>query len=203
MAATELASGQNGAYKRMPHTDFEVETQLSRRRFLKQALVATSGLIITPAHAGLNRRGQRALTMRNLHTGEKLTRTYWVDGEYLAEPLADINHLLRDHRSNQSHPMDPQLLDLLHQLQHKVGSNKPFEIISGYRSPQTNAKLRGTSKGVAKRSLHMLGKAIDIRLPGQDLATLRQAALSLKAGGVGYYPKSDFLHLDTGRVRHW
>ena len=203
MAATELASGQNGAYKRMPHTDFEVETQLSRRRFLKQAVVATSGLIIAPAHAGLNRRGQRALTMRNLHTGEKLTRTYWVDGEYLAEPLADINHLLRDHRSNQSHPMDPQLLDLLHELQHKVGSNKPFKIISGYRSPQTNAKLRGTSKGVAKRSLHMLGKAIDIRLPGQDLATLRQAALSLKAGGVGYYPKSNFLHLDTGRVRHW
>jgi len=189
--------------QRMRQTESKLATQLSRRCFLGQMAVAATGLVMAPVHAGLSRQGQRALIMRNLHTGEKLTRTYWVNGEYLAEPLAEFSHLLRDHRSNESHPMDPQLLDLLHQLQHEVGSNKPFEIISGYRSPKTNAKLRGKSKGVAKRSLHMLGKAIDVRLPGQDLAKLRQAALSLKAGGVGYYPKSDFLHVDTGRVRYW
>ena len=189
--------------KRMQHTDSEVVTRLSRRRFLEQAALAATGLIITPAYAGLSRQDPRELTLSNLHTGERLTRTYWADGEYLTESLADINHLLRDHRSNEIHPMDPQLLDMLHQLRNKVGSRKPYEIISGYRSPKTNAKLRSKSGGVAKRSLHMQGKAIDIRLPGHDLAKLRQAALSLKAGGVGYYPRSNFLHVDTGRVRHW
>lgn len=188
---------------RMQHKDPTLEQQLSRRRFLRQAAGAAAGLLIVPAHASLPRQDPRVLSLRNLHTGEKLTRTYWAHGEYLVEPLADIDHLLRDHRSDQSHPMDPQLLDLLHRLQHKVGSVKPFEIISGYRSPKSNAMLRGKSSGVAKKSLHMQGKAIDVRLPGQDLHKLRQAALSLKAGGVGYYPKSNFLHIDTGRVRHW
>ena len=188
---------------RMKHAQAEMKNQLSRRHFLRQAVGAAAGLIIAPAHAGLTRQEPRALSLRNLHTGEKLTRTYWADGEYLTEPLADIDHLLRDHRSNQAHPMDPQLLDLLHRLQHKVGSRKSFEIISGYRSPKTNNMLRGKSGGVAKKSLHMQGKAIDVRLPGHDLNKLRQAALSLKGGGVGYYPKSDFLHVDTGRVRFW
>ena len=176
---------------------------ISRRRFLQKTLLATSALLVPPAFGAASPREPRMLSMHNLHTGEKLTRTYWADGEYLAEPLADIDHLLRDHRSNQKHPMDPELLDLLHRLQQTVGSTRHFEIISGYRSPKTNAKLRGKSRGVAKKSLHMQGKAIDIRLPGQDLARLRQAALSLKAGGVGYYPKSDFIHVDTGRVRFW
>jgi uncharacterized protein YcbK (DUF882 family) len=176
---------------------------LSRRRFLSLSAGAAAGLLVTPAHAALTRRGQRELSFRNLHTGERLTRTYWADGEYLAGELADIDHLLRDHRTGEVHPIDPQLLDLLHGLQHKVGSHKPFEIISGYRSPKTNQALRNGSSGVAKRSLHMQGRAIDVRLPGQDLAKLRKAALSLKGGGVGYYPKSGFLHLDTGRVRFW
>ncbi len=188
---------------RMQYEDPALEQQLSRRGFLRQAAGAAACLLIAPAHAGLTRQDQRVLSLRNLHTGEKLTRTYWAQGEYLAEPLAEIDHLLRDHRSDQSHPMDPHLLDLLHRLQHKVGSRKPFEIISGYRSPKTNAMLRGKSGGVAKKSLHMQGKAIDVRLPDHDLHKLRQAALSLKAGGVGYYPKSNFLHVDTGRVRRW
>jgi uncharacterized protein YcbK (DUF882 family) len=187
----------------MQHKDTDLDRQLSRRRFLRHAAGVAAGLLITPAHAGLTRQDPRVLSLRNLHTGEKLTRTYWAQGEYLAEPLAEIDHLLRDHRSDQSHPMDPQLLDLLHRLHHKVGSRKPFEIISGYRSPKTNAMLRGKSSGVAKKSLHMQGKAIDVRLPGHDLHKLRQVALSLKSGGVGYYPKSNFLHIDTGRVRHW
>jgi uncharacterized protein YcbK (DUF882 family) len=175
----------------------------SRRRFLQASGGVAAGLLIAPAHAGLDRHGQRALSLRNLHTGEKITRTYWADGEYLAEPLSDIDHLLRDHRTDEVHPIDPQLLDVLHRLQYRVGSRKSFEIISGYRSPKTNAMLRGNSGGVARKSLHMQGKAIDVRLPGHDLGKLRQAALSLKAGGVGYYPKSNFLHMDTGRVRHW
>ncbi len=176
---------------------------LSRRRFLKVSGGLAAGLLISPAHAALDRSGQRELSLHNLHTGERITRTYWADGEYLVEPLSDINHVLRDHRTDDVHPIDPQLLDMLHRLRHSVGSRKSFEIISGYRSPKTNAMLRGKSNGVAKRSLHMQGKAIDVRLPGHQLGKLRQAALSLKAGGVGYYPKSGFLHMDTGRVRHW
>ena len=181
----------------------EIGEGLSRRRFLKLSTGIAAGLLIAPVHAGQGRLRRRALSLNNLHTGEKLTRTYWEDGEYLSEPLSDIDYLLRDYRTDDIHPIDPQLLDVLHQLQHEVGSRKAFEIISGYRSPKTNAMLRGNSGGVAKKSLHMQGKAIDIRLPGQDLGRLRQAALSLKAGGVGYYPKSNFLHIDTGGVRHW
>lgn len=176
---------------------------LSRRRFLSMTAGAAAGLLIAPAHASLSRHGQRTLSFHNLHTGEKLTRTYWADGEYLPEQLADINHLLRDHRVDETHAMDPQLLDVLHRLQDRVGNHRPIEVISGYRSPRTNQMLRTGSSGVAKKSLHMQGRAIDIRLPGQDLGKLRQAALSLKAGGVGYYPKSNFIHLDTGRVRYW
>ena len=187
----------------MQHEGSELEQRLSRRRFLQLSAGAAAGLLIAPAHAGLTRHGQRALSLRNLHTGEKLTRTYWADGQYLEEPLADLNHLLRDYRTDEMHPMDPQLFDVLHRLQQKVGSKRSFEIISGYRSPKTNAMLRSNSSGVAKKSLHMQGKAMDIRLPGQELAQLRKAALSLRAGGVGYYPKSNFLHVDTGRVRYW
>lgn len=186
-----------------PHHAHEQDGRLSRRRFLQLSAGAAAGLLVAPAHAGLTRRGQRALTLHNLHTGEHLTRTYWADGQYLAEPMADIEHLLRDHRTGDQHAMDPHLMDVLYQLQHKVGSHRPFEVISGYRSPHTNALLRAHSSGVAKKSLHMQGKAIDIRLPGQDLAHLRKAALSLRAGGVGYYPRSNFIHVDTGRVRHW
>jgi len=178
---------------------------VSRRRFLSLSAGAAAGLIVAPSHAttGLSRHGERSLRFHHLHTGEQLTRTYWADGVYLDDQLADINQLLRDHRTGEIHPIDPQLLDLLHRLQHKTGSRKPFEIISGYRSPKTNASLRKKSSGVAKRSLHMQGKAIDVRIPGTDLSRLRKAALALKGGGVGYYPKSNFLHLDTGRVRHW
>lgn len=187
----------------MPHEGSELERRLSRRRFLQMSAGAAAGLVIAPAHAGLERHGQRALSLHNLHTGEKVTRTYWADGEYLAEPLADIDRVLRDFRTGDVHPIDPRLLDTLHRLQQRVGTHKPFQIISGYRSPKTNAMLRANSGGVAKKSMHMQGRAIDVRLPGQDLAKLRKAALSLKAGGVGYYPRSNFLHLDTGRVRHW
>lgn len=188
---------------RLQHDGFEQERGVSRRRFLQLSAGAAAGLLVAPAHAGLKPQGRRVLSLHNLHTGEKLTRTYWADGQYLSEQLAEINHLLRDFRTGETHAMDPHLMDVLYRLQHKVGSHRPFEIISGYRSPKTNAMLRTGSSGVAKKSLHMQGKAIDIRLPGRELAQLHKAAMSMRAGGVGYYPKSDFIHVDTGRVRYW
>jgi uncharacterized protein YcbK (DUF882 family) len=146
---------------------------------------------------------ERKLGFYNTHTGDTLTTTYWADGEYIHDSLDEINHVLRDHRTGDVYPINPDLLDILYVLQLKVERRDPFSIISGYRSPKTNAMLNKTSSGVAKRSLHMQGKAIDIRLPGCELAYLRKAAMSLKSGGVGYYPSSDFIHVDIGRVRYW
>lgn len=122
---------------------------------------------------------------------------------YLPDALAAVNHFLRDFRTGDEHPIDPSLLDLLHRLTGLTNSQRPFEVISGYRSPATNAMLRLRSEGVAGSSLHMVGQAIDIRLADVPLPTLRAAALSIKGGGVGYYPRSNFVHVDTGRVRLW
>ena len=175
----------------------------ARRRFI-QTLLGTGAVLATPVlQASLQRAPERSLAFRNLHTGETLRSTYWAQGAYLKDELKGVNQVLRDHRSGEVYPMDPKLLDLLYVLQQTTGISGAFHIISGYRSPQTNRKLRTKSGGVAKRSLHMQGKAIDIRLPGCELKQLRDAALSLKAGGVGYYAKSDFIHVDTGRVRRW
>ncbi len=175
----------------------------ARRRFI-QTLLGTGAVLATPVlQASLQRAPERSLAFRNLHTGETLRSTYWAQGAYLKDELKGVNQVLRDHRSGEVYPMEPKLLDLLYVLQQTTGISGAFHVISGYRSPQTNQKLRTKSGGVAKRSLHMQGKAIDIRLPGCELKQLRDAALSLKAGGVGYYAKSDFIHVDTGRVRRW
>jgi len=154
-------------------------------------------------HANSIASSERTLEFINLHTDETLRSCYWVDGEYDPNSLSEINHILRDHRADESYNMDASLIDLLHVLHEMTGSNSPFHIISGYRSPQTNEKLRKQSNGVAKRSLHMQGKAIDIRLPDVELRHLRDAAISLNAGGVGYYAKSNFIHLDLGKPRSW
>jgi uncharacterized protein YcbK (DUF882 family) len=176
---------------------------LSRRRFL-HGCAAFAGCLVSPnLLASLTTQPERGLAFRHLHTGECDRIIYWSDGDYLPEGLSQINHLLRDHRSGEKAEMDRQLLDLLFNLQQRLETNREFQIISAYRSPKTNQKLRSNSKGVAKRSLHMQGKAMDIRLPGTDLKSLRKAVMALKAGGVGYYPKSNFLHVDTGRVRYW
>lgn len=174
-----------------------------RRHFLRSCVGGGLGLVAMPALASREQPPARALALHNTHTGESVQCAYWAEGEYLADGLAEINQVLRDHRSGEVYPMAPELLDLLYTLNHEVDGRRPFEIISGYRSPKTNAKLRNKSSGVAKRSLHMSGKAIDIRLPGCELDRLRQAALAMKAGGVGYYPKSNFIHVDIGRVRYW
>jgi len=147
--------------------------------------------------------GTRSLSFYNLHTAERLDAVYWADGEYIPDALAEINRILRDHRSGDVFPMAPRLLDMLAELRDRLESAQPFEIISGYRSPKTNAMLRAQGHGVAENSLHLKGMAADVRLPGRDLDLLRRAAISLKAGGVGYYPASQFVHVDIGRVRTW
>ena len=146
---------------------------------------------------------EKSLSFYNTHTGEKLKTTFWAEGIYIPESIAEINHILRDHRNGQAAQMDLELFDLLYAIRSNLGSNEAFHIISGYRSPQTNAKLAKNSSGVAKKSLHMQGKAIDINLPGRNLSDLRKVALAMKQGGVGYYPASDFVHVDVGRVRSW
>ncbi len=176
---------------------------ISRRAFIT-GLASTAGLLaVSPVLAAVAPSLQRTLSFHHTHTGERAEITYWRDGEYLAENLKALDHLLRDHRTGEQAHIDPDLLDTLYALQLKLGEPGEVEIISAYRSPKTNEMLRSKSGGVAKRSLHMQGRAIDIRVCGCDLKRLRKTALSLKAGGVGYYPKSNFIHVDTGRVRYW
>ena len=175
----------------------------ARRRFIQTVLGTTATLATPSLWASVHRAPERSLAFKNLHTGESLRATFWAEGRYLDDELKAVNRVLRDHRSGDVHPMDPKLLDLLYALQQSVAVNGSFHIISGYRSPASNQKLRSKSSGVARKSLHMQGKAVDIRLPGCQLRHLRAAALELKAGGVGYYAKSDFIHVDTGRVRRW
>lgn len=146
---------------------------------------------------------ERRLTFYHTHTQKTLDIAYTIDGEYVDSALVEINEFLADFRTGDSVVMDRELLDLVYDVRAKLGSDAPFEVISAYRSPQTNEMLRGRSDGVAKRSQHLLGKAIDVRLRGVSTAALRDAAIDLQRGGVGYYEKSDFVHMDTGRVRRW
>lgn len=172
----------------------------SRRRFLR-GTAAFAGLGGLPL--SLVASNSRHLCFHHTHTGEKLDVTYFEAGHYLDDALGEVNRLLRDHRSGEVYAMDTDLLDLLYAVQRHCGRDGPFEVISGYRSPATNEMLRKTTSGVAKRSLHMQGRAIDVRIPGFNTGELRRAAMELSAGGVGYYPRSAFVHLDTGRVRAW
>jgi uncharacterized protein YcbK (DUF882 family) len=145
----------------------------------------------------------RTLDLDHCHTRETLSITYCEEGCYLPEALQQIDRFLRDFRTGEVKPIDPQLLDMLDDLKLATATRKPFQVISGYRSASTNAKLRENGTGVAAHSLHMAGKAIDIRLGDVPTRVLRDAALRLARGGVGYYPLSDFVHVDTGRVRKW
>jgi uncharacterized protein YcbK (DUF882 family) len=175
---------------------------LNRREFLKWSL-AGAALVSLPARARSESPAERRLRLYNTHTGERLTATYWAAGQYQPDEIAALDRLLRDHRSGEVQALDRRLFDILHALQQQTGAHGTYEVISGYRSPATNNQLRRTSGGVAKDSLHTRGQAIDVRLTGVALPDLRRAALDLRAGGVGYYPASDFIHLDTGRVRTW
>ena len=147
--------------------------------------------------------GARHLTLKNLHTPEVLEVVYRRGDQYVPEALAQVEVLLRDYRTGDRHPIDPHLLDILHEVAQSIGVDPVFSVISGYRSPQTNAMLHERSAGVASRSLHMDGRAIDVRLTRVNCADLADKALAMQRGGVGYYRQSDFVHLDTGRVRTW
>ena len=180
---------------------------LKRRQILKAGVLG-SLFCLCPMQAlaqfSLTGVQERSLSLLNTHTGERLKEVvYWEKGDYILDALENLNHVLRDHRTNQVHPIDPMTLDLMAAISRKVGANQPFEIISGYRSPQTNKALNKQSRGVAKNSYHMQGKAVDLRLSGVPLRAVRKAALELRMGGVGYYAKSDFVHIDSGKVRSW
>jgi uncharacterized protein YcbK (DUF882 family) len=179
------------------------EARTGRRGFLQSLAGLSVVAAAAPASLLADTRSERVLSFAHTHTGESLSVPYFADGEYLAEGLARLKHLLRDHRTGQEHAIERELFDLLNDLKLATGTREPFQVISGYRSPRTNARLRAAGRGVAKRSLHMDGKAIDVRLSDVRTSVLRDAALELQRGGVGYYRKSDFVHVDTGRVRRW
>jgi len=145
----------------------------------------------------------RALAFRNLHTGEEVDVVYRADGQVDHGALREIDWVLRDFRTGEARPMDQRLLDLLWRLRVTLDTTAPYEVISGYRSAATNAMLARESRGVSRVSLHMKAMAIDVRLPDRPLMAVRDAALGLRRGGVGYYPASDFVHVDVGRVRWW
>ncbi|MDR3423648.1 MAG: DUF882 domain-containing protein [Alphaproteobacteria bacterium] len=182
----------------------------TRRGFLGWGLLALSCGVSAPAFAKWaavpprpKAQGARVLSFHNLHTDERLRTAYWKDGVYDRGAWAQINHILRDHYSGETHIMSLGLMDLLHDLQTNLRSDRAIEVISGYRCPATNRHLREASGGVARNSYHMRGMAIDVRLDGTPLPSLHQTALTMRRGGVGYYPKSQFVHLDVGPVRRW
>lgn len=159
-------------------------------------------LALTPVAIG-NTGESRTLRFYHTHTYKTLEVTYYENGDYRPESLEELRVFLSDWRNGHQHPIDPGVMDILWEIQREAGNNNAYEVISAYRSPETNDYLRQNSSGVAKKSQHLLGKAIDVRLRGMDTAKLRDIALNLKLGGVGYYGQSDFVHVDTGRVRRW
>lgn len=193
-----------GARMRRVTQAFLTEPFLSRRRLLG----ALTGSLLLAPFAGLRAASllpatNRSLSFVHTHTGEKLAVNYWCDGQFQSQCLAPLNHFLRDFRTGEIASMDAGLLDILYGLQVLADRDATYEIISAYRSPQTNAMLRTHSAQVAQKSLHMEGRAVDVRLTGFPSRKLQQLALANQNGGVGFYAKSDFVHLDTGRIRSW
>lgn len=177
---------------------------INRRSFLRYTLGATVAIAMPKSYGAMMPNSvTRDLKLHNLHTEEKIALSYFEQGQYVTEALRDISYLLRDHRTGDVLAMDPGLIDLLYDLKGVLGTEQPFQVISGYRSPKTNTTLHKKSSGVATKSLHMQGKAIDICIEGIAVRDIQKAAMSLARGGVGYYPRSNFVHIDTGRVRAW
>ena len=188
---------------------------ITRRAFLR----ASSGFVVAaaasslalpalarvaaPALVGIKQTNCRTLVVQCLRSGERLTADYWVEGNYVEDEMARISKALRDVRTGEIHAIDPKLLDLVHRLGRDVNARGGIQVISGYRSPATNAMLHKKSSAVAEKSLHMTGQAVDLLVPGRPLKQVHEAALKLRLGGVGFYPKSNFVHVDTGRVRQW
>ncbi len=178
----------------------------SRRRMLAGVGAGALALGLAPMGSALARTADqqvRGLSLVNLHTSESIAIDYFADGAYIPEALRALDRFMRDPIDGTRHRMSPGLYDLLNRIHGLMETPLPFHLISGYRSPKTNAMLRRRSRGVAKRSLHMRGLAADIRLPGRDLKYLWRAARALEGGGVGLYTRSNFIHVDTGRPRSW
>jgi uncharacterized protein YcbK (DUF882 family) len=205
-------------HKESPHTFEKENISFSRRTFLKLAGSAGLSVSVAPtllipkslednlldprALAPNNKDQELFLSFYNRHTGESLKKcTFWAEGSYSSSALKEINKLFRDHRTQTIHEIDRDLLHVLHKIQKQLGTVEPFHLISGYRSPKTNKALNARSRGVAKMSQHVYGKAADIYVPGRTLKQVQGAAKSLRAGGVGRY--TEFVHVDTGRVRYW
>ncbi len=179
----------------------QIRGERGRRQFLQ---CAGAALMLLPLGAAWARTPERrSLSFLHTHTGERLSTVYFQDGQYQTGELGRINELLRDFRTGDVHTIDTGVLDILADLRVLADRDEPYEVISGYRSPQTNAALRRRSHGVAEHSLHLQGRAIDVRLPGFATHKLRELALGMGRGGVGFYPQLDFVHLDNGRVRCW
>ena len=178
---------------------------LSRREFLGLSITAAVASLVPSEIYAASEKIQTAkkICLHNVYTSETIEPVFWRDGEYLPEALSDINHIFRDIRTGKERTINKELINLLYDLQQEVKIEEPFHIVSGYRTPRSNALLRKTTKGVAKNSFHMYGKAADIRLPDYNLSTLRRKAMNLRVGGVGYYPRSSFIHVDVGAVRYW
>ncbi|MBI3454086.1 MAG: DUF882 domain-containing protein [Rhodospirillales bacterium] len=175
---------------------------VTRRGFLVGGLAAGAFLVVRPAAAHVAV-AEKRLILAHPHTGESFRGVYWANGDYLPEALARLHHLLRDYKNDKRTAIDLRLFDMLHDLQARLGAVKPIQVISGYRSAETNAAARRKQHGVARNSFHIQGRAVDIRVPGQSLAGARRAAVATKAGGVGFYPAANYLHLDTGPARIW
>lgn len=187
-----------GQYLLMEPIDFQ------RRKWLALGGAAI-GFALLPgvAQATLSTPRPRVLVLNNLNTGERLRAEFFDGQAYIPEELARLNHFFRDYRANQVKRIDPRLFDQIFRLQLLLGNQKPIQLVSGYRSPLTNRELRARSRGVAKQSYHTKGQAMDFHIEGVALANIRKAALKMRAGGVGYYPRSNFVHIDTGPVRSW
>lgn len=173
---------------------------MNRRAFLGLALSAA----VSPVLAGNRNDQPRILSLRHLHTDEKIQVAYRIGDRYKRDALSKLNDFLRDYRTGETAMMDPRLFDLLFDISRGLGHDEgDFEILSGYRCPATNARLCETSRRVARHSLHMSGQAVDIRLANTATRQVRDSAIALSRGGVGFYPRSDFVHVDTGDVRRW
>ncbi len=175
----------------------------ARRRLLQKSAALSLGSLFLPNLLAKSQPQERKVSLYNVHTGETVKATYWAEGKYINEELQRVYHLLRDFRQDQAVKMDVALIEALNNIYTLTGAKQSFQVVSGYRSPTTNEMLRRRGHRVAKNSYHLRGQAIDFRLPGVALSQAKKAAVSLKAGGVGYYPRSNFIHVDTGKVRYW
>lgn len=179
-----------------------------RRAILKMGLAgflasATPLVMMSKASAAVNYGGTYSVALKHAHTGESFSGVYRVGNRYLPESFEKLNYVLRDFRTGDIFPMDPRVVDIISAVQAKTRTGRPLEVLSGYRSPKTNNMLRHETSGVAKNSMHLYGQAIDFRIDGFNTGRLRKVAMGMKAGGVGYYPRSDFVHVDTGKIRYW